>query len=234
MVPMLILYFYRKLKRTTFYETNAPILRRLVAQVLMALIVLAFTNSRAWTAVNGPFPSTKSITYKVIKKDNVIGSITIDQYSEGNKVKYEINSEINAQFIFKVHVVGKELSVFENGMLVYSKIFRQLNNKVKVDKALSYNDTEGYNLKTLDGNERPKLQEIKENLVTLFFKEPKNIKFVFCDNQTEMVPVNKIRDGVYRVQIADSKYNIYHYEQGRCVKMEAFSPLFKVILIPKM
>lgn len=231
---MLIRYLYRKIRKTKFYESHAQGLKVLLAQVLVIFIVLTSIKSEAWTIVNNPFPSTQSITYKVIKKDNVIGKITIDQYLEGNKVKYEINSEIKAQFIFKVHVIGKELSIFENGMLVYSKIFRQLNDKVKVDKALRYYDQKGYHLETIDGNDRPKLKEIRENLVTLFFKEPKNIKYVFCDNQTEMVPVKQIGEGVYRVQITNSKYNIYHYEQGRCIKVEAFSSLFKVILVSEL
>ena len=73
---------------------------------------------------------------------------------------------------------------------------------------------------------------ITQNLITLYFDKPNHIEEIFCDNIGEMVPVRAVGDGVFKVEFAKSKYNIFHYKNGKCTKIEAFSTLFNVTLIP--
>jgi hypothetical protein len=47
-----------------------------------------------------------------------------------------------------------------------------------------------------------------------------------------MLKVNPMGDGAYKVEFSKGKYNIFHYKNGRCTKIEAVSPMFDVTLIP--
>jgi hypothetical protein len=68
--------------------------------------------------------------------------------------------------------------------------------------------------------------------MSLYLTEPVGIATVFCDNQKEMVKVIPMGDGIYKVELSKGKYNVFHYKNGRCTKIEAVSPMFDVTLIP--
>ena len=63
-----------------------------------------------------------------------------------------------------------------------------------------------------------------------YFNEPKNITSIFCDNQKEMIQIKNLGQGKYKVEISKGKYNIFHYKNGKCVEVEAISPMYDVIL----
>jgi hypothetical protein len=106
-----------------------------------------------------------------------------------------------------------------------------LNNKVKTNHSIQYSKGE-YSLKTPEKVSALNIEEIRCNLMVLYINEPIGIKSVFCDNQQEMVNVVPMGKGIYKVELSKGKYNIFHYKNGRCIKIEAVSPLYDVTLIP--
>jgi hypothetical protein len=174
---------------------------------------------------------TNHITYKVVRNDEVIGTIQITCNTQNDSKTYSLESKITAKYIFKFNITGKETSIYKNGVLVYSSVFRKLNNKIKANHTIVY-DKEQYHLKLADELERLDFNKIQQNLVTLYFNEPKGVTSIFCDNQKEMVKLQALGNGRYKVDFLNGKYNIFHYENGRCIKIEANSNLFNVTLIP--
>lgn len=133
--------------------------------------------------------------------------------------------------ILTFNIIGKEKSIFKNGVLVYTSVYRKLNNNVKANH---YIERQGANY-NLNQDNKSKLLDIKKielNLISLYFKEPKGISTIFCDNQKEMIQIKNLGNGKYKVEISNGKYNIFHYKDGKCVKVEAVSSMFDVILIP--
>jgi len=173
----------------------------------------------------------KPLTYNIIRNDEVIGKIKIILTTSGDSIIYDIESDVLAKFILKFKVVGKEKYIYKNGTLVYSSLFRTLNDKVKTNHSIHYQGGE-YSLKTPEKISPLHFEAIQCNLIRLFINEPIGINLVFCDNQQQMVKVEPLGNGIYKVDLSRGKYNIFHYENGRCVKIEAVSPLFDVTLIP--
>lgn len=232
MIPILILYLAKKFGLRTSQHNRIEVLLRHIQKVIVLIILTVVIKANASNYTNFHSESKSVAVFKVLKNDKIIGTIEIVKQQSENIIIYNVNSEINAKFIFKARVVGKETYVFKNGILEYSALYRTLNNKVKVDQSLVYENGEYY-LKKLDSEKLLELKEIGQNLVSLYFLEPQDIKAVYWDLQSEMVNVQCIGKGIYKVKLSNGKYNTFYYEQGRCVKIDAVSPLFSVTLIPK-
>ncbi|MFG6686294.1 DUF6134 family protein [Mariniflexile sp. HNIBRBA6329] len=227
MIPVLILYVIKRLKKDSFLSKRIAGFKKLAIRLKLMFFLLVLTNSLAASEV----PISKVITYNVLKNNVVIGTIKMNELMQGDSVTYTLESNIEAQYLLKFKITGKELSIFKEGILIHSSVFRKVNNKVKSNHSISLKNGE-YNLESFDKTSILDLNPIKQNLVCMYFKEPLSVQNIFCDNLNKMVPVKAISNGVYKVEFSKGKYNLFHYKHGKCVKIEAFSPLFDVILIP--
>jgi len=205
-------------------------IKRQTLNLIIILFLFPLFNGYCSNDFDGKEPN-KSFIYNIIKNDEVIGKIEINQSTSGDSIIYDIESDVLAKFILKFKVVGKERYVYKNGTLVYSSLFRTLNDKVKTNHSILYHKGE-YSLKTPEKISPLNFEAIKCNLVKLYVNEPIGIKSVFCDNQQQMVKVEPLGNGIYKVEFSRGKYNIFYYENGICVKIKAVSPLFDVTLIP--
>lgn len=220
---------FSKLMIKLFLKRIAP-LNSIMLKVIAILVLLGSTNIFGYSEVKINEPN-KSLIYNIVRNDIVIGKIEINQTVSGDSIIYTINSDIIAKFILTFKVVGKEKYIYKDGTLIYSSLFRTLNDKVKTNNCIIYNKGE-YSFQSPEGKKSLNFEIIKQNLMTLFINEPIGVKWVFCDNQQQMVKVEPMGNGIYKVELSKGKYNIFHYKNGRCVKIEAVSPMFDVTLIP--
>lgn len=224
MIPMLILYALRKFSASQSLSKKFLIFKKFVKKTIAVLCLLAFASNYA---SNPPEP----IIFNIVKNNVVIGSIKITESKSKDSVTYTVDSEVEAQFILKYKVVGKEKYIYKNGILIYASLFRTLNNKVKTNHSIVYNQGQ-YSIETPNKISPLNLENIKQNLMTLYITEPIGIESVFCDNQKQMVSMKSLGNGSYKVELSKGKYNIFHYKNGKCIKVVAVSPIFDVILIP--
>ena len=227
MIPMLIVYL---LKKSTIGNTilcRLDSVKQVLIRVLFLVALFLVTNSHA---INNN-PINKSIAYKVLKSNKTIGTIKVIRTEGNDGITYKLESDIEARCVLKFHIVGSEQSVYKDGNLVFSSVFRKVNDNVKVNHEVVLDDNK-YKVKTDKGEQDLELTSIHNNLVTLYFKEPKNINFIYCDNIRKNAPVQVLGNGKYKVEFSKSKYNIFHYKNGKCIKVEAYSALFDVTLIP--
>ena len=232
MIPILILYLAKKFGLKTSQHGRIEVLLRHIQKVVVLIILSVVVKANASNFTNANSENKSVAIFKVLKNDKIIGTIEIVKQQSDNIIIYNVSSEINAKFILKARVVGKETYVFKNGILEYSSLYRTLNNKVKVDQSLVYENGEYY-LKKLDSEKLLDLKEIGQNLVMLYFLEPQGTDSIYWDLESEMVNVQCIGKGIYKVKLSSGKYNTFYYEHGRCVKINAVSPLFSVTLIPE-
>lgn len=221
---MLILYALRRFKTSRSKLEGLLQFKKFIKKVIALLCLLVFTSNY------GSNPSAPKV-FNIVKNNKVIGSIKITESRSRDSVIYNVDSKVEAQFVLKFKVVGKEKYIYKDGTLIYSSLFRTLNNKVKTNHSITYNEGQ-YNLQTPDKVSPLNFEAIKQNLMTLYITEPIGIEAVFCDNQKQMVKVKPMGDGIYKVELSKGKYNIFHYRDGKCIKVEAKSSMFDVTLIP--
>ncbi|MEL0457535.1 DUF6134 family protein [Flavobacteriaceae bacterium SZ-1-7] len=227
MIPALILYLFKKFRKMDIFINSLLNFKKIALKLKSVFFLLAILASLSFTdkSIN------KALTYNVVKNDKVIGTIEINKNAFTDSTVYNLKSRISAKFLFKFCVTGKEKSVFKNGVLVYSSVHRTLNNKTKVNHKIVLKNGQ-YNLLLGGENIPSKIGSINRNLITLYFSEPIGVTAVFCDNLKKMVPIRPLGNGEYRVDFEDGKHNIFHYNNGTCVKVEAVSKFFNVVLIP--
>lgn len=171
-----------------------------------------------------------NLSFEVWKNKSLIGTISMNEKINLDSVVYDLTSEIKAKVLIKLNVTGIEKTIYKNGVLVYSSVYRKLNSDEKVNKKLLFNDGKYYLINR--GRKRAlSIDKIKGNLVTLYFYEPINISQVYCDNHNAMASVVLIGTGKYQVNFPDGSYNVFYYKNGKCKKVDAFTSLYEVQLI---
>ncbi|HEX9828239.1 MAG TPA: DUF6134 family protein [Flavobacteriaceae bacterium] len=224
---MLVLFIIYTFKRIFKRANTFGSLKSYVSKIKYLLPLLLISMS----SLNEELPVTELLSFTVINKNATIGFINIEKQTQNETTTYTINSDISAKVLFKFNAVAKETSIYKRDTLVFSSVYRKLNNKEKRNQSLLFNNGT-YTLKNKNKVEPLNIDFITRNLVTLYFQEPVGVTSVFCDNQNEMVQVKSLGNGMYKVQFSKGKYNIFHYKDGKCVKIEAFNPMFEVTLIP--
>jgi len=167
----------------------------------------------------------------IVKNNKILGFINLNKRIQNEKTTYIISSKVNTKFIIDFKATSKENYIYEKDKLVYSSIYRKINNRVKVDQSISYHEGQYY-LKDKKGDGLLNIDVIKCNLILLFFDEPLNINEVFCDKLNLYLNLKKIGPCKYKVVFPNKSYNIFHYEKGKCRKIEVKGPFYKVKLVP--
>ncbi|MBC3757222.1 hypothetical protein H7U19_02320 [Hyunsoonleella sp. SJ7] len=195
---------------------------------LRILGVLLFLTASSYGNETKPI---QQISYNVVRNQTVIGTLKVTCGMENSATIYYLESNIDVRFILRFVIKGKETSVYKNGVMVYSSVFRKVNNTVKANHNVVY-ENQNYHEKSANTTKVLDFETIQDNLVKLYLNEPKGIKNVYCDNIRRIVRLETLGNGKYKVDFSDGKYNIFHYKDGKCVKIEANSTLFSVTLIP--
>jgi hypothetical protein len=194
------------------------------------MIVLFFLFVLTGVYANEGGDNPKSLTYYVVKNDNIIGTINVSIDAFGDSTIYVLEGAVKTKYLMTFDVSSREKSIYNKGMLVYSSIYRTMNKKIKANHSIRFNGGQ-YDLKTANKLQVLNCDRIRSNLITLFFKEPLNVKKIYADNSRKFVDVTSLGDGRYKVQFSGGKYNIFHYKNGKCIKIEATSSLFNVTLL---
>ncbi len=226
MIPMLILYFIKTLKTNTGFSKKINRIKNFAIRLKLIFFLFFLTGTYAMDGEENP----KLLAYHVMKNNTVIGTIHVSIDALGDSTIYMLEGSIKAKYLLTFDISSKEKSVYKNGLLVYSSVYRTLNKKVKTNHSITLNkgqyDLEISNrLKVLD------CDMIRSNLITLFFREPLNIKKIYADNSRKFVNVTSMGQGMYKVHFSNWKYNIFHYKNGKCIRIDAISSLFNVTLI---
>ena len=226
MIPMLLLYVINRMKNNSFFsKLKTWFVKSLLKLKLIApFIVLCFSYAQADTIPNQKI-------FNVVKNNKVIGTIHVQRQISENQIVYHLKSDINTKFLVNFCIRGEERAVFKRGVLTYSRVYRSVNNKVKSNHQVILQNNK-YLLKEDSGHTFLSIKSITTNLVSLYFKEPKTLRFVYCDNAKKMVAIEPLGKGKYKIIFEKGKFNIYHYKDGKCVGVEANSKLFDVNLIP--
>lgn len=226
MLLLIILIIKNKIKKGKFdinwFTVN---LKRKCLYILLFLFV-SFTN------VEHNSETFEMIQFDIVKKSKIIGFINLQKQNSLETTTYSIRSEVNAKILLEFKVRCQETYMYKNDTLIYSSIYRTINDKVKVNQSLSYKKGK-YFLKHKKGNQLLNKGVIKFNLIQMYLKEPVNIKQVYCDKLNRYLKINKIDANRYKISFPNKSYNIFNYENGKCILIEVVGSFYKVKLVLK-
>lgn len=218
------------IKRLGNHNELSITLNRIVTQLVTKLkYVLPFLLI-SFTASEHTLESFETIRFDIVKKSKIIGFVNLQKENSNETTTYRIKSEVNAKFLVEFKANSKETYVYENDTLIYSSIYRTINDIVKVDQSLSYNEG-NYLFKQKKRNQFLNKGAIKCNLVQLYFKEPLNMRKVYCDKLNVYLTVKNIDSHKYKVTFPNKSYNIFYYKNGKCTLIEAGGSFYNVKLV---
>ena len=233
MIWVILFYVVKKIKAISMLIARFEPFKRAVRRVVLIVLILLVARASAISSFYSDNTGDGIIVFQVLRNENVIGTIEIHKRFRGDSIIYTVDCDVEVKFIFKFNAVGKEKYIFKDGTLIYSSLYRTLNKSVKTNHRILY-DNGTYSLQTPEKISPLELDYIKNNLMLLYLNEPKGVTSVFCDHKQQRENVKALGEGIYKVEISNGKYNIFHYEKGKCIKVEAVSPLFSVTLIPML
>lgn len=196
----------------------------LVSKIRIAILILSFT-------MNGsPLAQASELKFKILKKEDKIGVLKILKSDSSSFTNYQVSTNVEVSFIRKFRVIASEKYRYQGDKLIYSELKRSINDKSKDPKSLELKK-DRYILKDGANSEIFNETEINTNLVQLYFSEPINISRVYCDNQQIMVDLEKLSNNRYRIDFPNGVSNTFHYQLGKCVKVDVEGSFFKVRLL---
>ncbi|MDX2048107.1 MAG: DUF6134 family protein [Chitinophagaceae bacterium] len=217
MIPTLIFLFIRRYNRRHPGMIRKYIL--LAGKVILAAVALCLVHNAA--------AQGNELLYDVVRNNKKIGTLKIQCSSYANKVWYKLESDIKIRFIVSFTAEAHEETIFENGVIVYSSLYRKLNGKEKANKKMVLTAS-GYEIQ--DGPEKETLnyETLQNSILTLYHKEPIDVKRVYSDNHRQYLAIEKTGDHIYRLIFPDGKYNEYHYRNGVCTAIQIHHSLYNV------
>lgn len=224
---MLFIYIYKKVFKGSHSMDFVSLFKSYVFKLRYILPFFLLSN----TSPDNAITKVENISFNIINKNKNIGFIDIEKRDTEHTTIYSINSEVNARVIFNFNAVGKEKSIYRADTLIYSSVYRKLNKKVKIDQSLTFSDGK-YVLKGKNNNEVIDFEVINRNFVTLFFSEPLGIQQVYSDKYKEMVRIDPLSNGKYKVVLPNKSTNIYHYKNGKCTMIDIKGSFYKVKILP--
>ncbi len=232
MLLLIIYTFLKKYNNQSWIRKNLKIckflkvnIHNLLASLFITLMLLMPILANA---------QNLQLNYKIIRNGDDIGWMRLEKNISGNNSELLLVSEIKTRIVFKITVFAKETSTFENGKLVYSSQTRKTNGSIKLEKQTRLMENE-YEVFENGVKEKLPFSNINSNLLCLYFQEPINLNFFYCDIQQCFVKVVKTTDGGYNVKFPNGNANCYYYKDGVCTKIKIMHSLYsaEIILNPQ-
>lgn len=174
----------------------------------------------------------KKLQYSIKRNGDEVGNIWFVQNISGTRTTLKMESEVNTRFIFSFKAKAKEEAIYDNGILTWSSIYRQMNGNVKADKKTKAN---GAAYTVYKGNKTETINNypIRYNMLSVYINEPVNIPQVYSDNFQKQVDIQKLAEHHYKIRFPDGNYNEYFYTNGICSKVEVHHSMYRATITLK-
>lgn len=212
MLPILIIWLIRHhrgcrhLTKSINVSAKRPNKLAPVATGFLIVATLLFFNATA-SAQN------KSFSYEILRNGNKVGTLHFTEITTGDMDYLKMESEVRTRFLFTFTARALEETVYYNGIMMRSSIYRQLNGSEKINKQHQA-DNKKYIIHAGNKSEVTKYYPITYNMLCLYSSEPENISKVYSDNFETLIDIQKIGIHKYRITLPDGNYNDYTYKNG--------------------
>lgn len=167
----------------------------------------------------------QKLLYAIHHKGKKVGELSFRRQRSGARTLYNLQSEVNVRMLFAINVKTQEQAVYENELLQFSSVLRQVNGRQKTNRQIR-NNGRGLTVSADGESHELKNYRVKYSALCLYSTEPVLYTNVFADNFQAFVPIVKMADHHYRITLPDGSSNDYFYEGGICQKVQVRSSLF--------
>jgi hypothetical protein len=160
----------------------------------------------------------KNLSYNIKRNGDVVGAIQVAQVVSGNRTTLKLESEVKTKFIFTFTARANEETIYDNGVMTWSSIYRKMNGNVKADKKTKAN---GNSYVVYKGSKTETLNNypIRYNMLSVYVLEPVGISRVYSDNFQQYVDIQQLAEHHYKIKFPDGNWNEYFYANGVCAKI---------------
>lgn len=164
-------------------------------------------------------------SYSITRNGNPVGTLQVLEVQTAGRVQYRMHTQVKSRLIFSFSALSREESVYENGCLVFSSLFREVNGREKVNKRTQ---VAGKNYLVEEEGKKEWLGQypIQYNMLSLYTHEPLHLPPVFSDNFQRFLPIEKVGVHQYRIRFPDGNWSEYFYHGGICVRIRVKHTLY--------
>jgi hypothetical protein len=211
--------------RTPTYAFQKP--RTALGYAGFVLIVLALLS---WE--RAAIEKTTNREFDIFFGSKHVGFLKLSETRSPEETFIQVHSEIETRLIFRYTVEGTETYQYRNDTLVASRLYRKINDKVRLDHRIIKNGA-GYRMLGPDLDRKLETGSVQMNLTRLFFEEPKGQYRVFSDRFGQWVPVEKMGVHQYKIPFPNGSSSTFSYENGKCISVVNSGSFYTVHLLPR-
>jgi len=180
----------------------------------------------------GSSAQDRNMDFNIIHQGDLKGTVHLSEHSAGNIRRIKVESLIQTRFLFNITVKTIEEAIYREGLLISSSFYQKINDQVPSDRAMTWKDGSYQSGGSQNTGKLPRLP-VEHTILSLYYKEPVNIREVFSDNFQQYLPVSKTAAGQYRVDLPNGNSTYYIYQQGKLVRVEVAQPFYALQFILK-
>jgi type II secretory pathway pseudopilin PulG len=207
MIPLLIFWLLKNFRKVKTAAQKSAMTKSLH---LMLTLMLLSSSIHAQERV---------YRYNVFHSGEIKGELVVSQKVSAKQVHVKIVSEVRTRFLIKVIVKSIEEAIFEDGVLVYSSLYRLVNGDEKTNQQIQATGV-GYKLTSKNKTTTVPSYPIHHSILLLYYQEPVNISKVYSDNFQQYVDVKKVGANKYLVTLPNGNTTYYCYKNGICTSVE--------------
>lgn len=201
------------------HSSRVAVLHMAFRLLLISLIVTISTDTAS---------QHMTLEYTMRRKTDVVGHLRVTRNVSGSSTMFSLESFVDARLIVPILANTREESVFEDGIMTRSVLYREMNGRQRANKTTTRIDGH-YLVQTGRRTETLALSPIHHNIMSLYFAEPAYLTQVYSDGFQQFCPVEKISHNHYRVRFPNREQTDFLYENGICVKLHVQHALGTVI-----
>lgn len=224
MIPVFIIWLMRRYWQNQKKIKNELIpikkFKKLSSRAMGIVLLLAMLPGATKS-----YSQNKSLTYQIVRNGDKVGTLRFSETTSAGMDYLKMESDVKTRFIFTFTAHANEEAVYHNGVLLHSSIYRQMNGNEKANKQHQVDDRQ-YIIHKGKITEVTKNYPITYNMLSLYSKEPENVKTVYSDNFEAFLAIQTSEPHKYKIILPDGNYNYYYYKDGILVQVEVHHSLY--------
>jgi hypothetical protein len=165
--------------------------------------------------------------YAVLYKGKNVGTMYLTQIQSGDALLVKVTSNVQMHMLMSIKVNVTEEASYHQDKLIYSSVYREVNGRLKANRQTKYCNG-CYEIITEGKRTVLKKTGINYNLVRLYCKEPVNITQVYSDAFQQFLNLKAIGIHIYKLELPDGNYNVYHFQNGICNRVEVHNTFYTI------
>lgn len=171
------------------------------------------------------FSQEKKYNYNISIRGKSVGELSVNHKSTADSLILDVNSSISTRMIFLFTAIAAEKSIFKNGRLKYSSVFRQIN-KSRNTTMTTWDMGNVYHSQKKGEEIMVRRSPIYHNMSSLYLIEPVDFSVVYSDMFQDFVKIIFLKPHNYKIVLPDGNYNEYLYKDGVCKQIKVHHTLF--------